>query len=126
MSTTATDQWRVYAVGDCDWWMGRSVDEVKEDVIIECGECDDEPRQLTAKEMHRLKYSIDDIDIVCECGAKLNELSPDWRYEGDAWGHYHGYPIGHVSVPRFRTFADELARRIKEGPKVELFATTEL
>lgn len=36
----------------------------------------------------------------CECGATAAETwfhTPgDWRWAGDHWQHYHGYPVGHV------------------------------
>lgn len=37
---------------------------------------------------------------ICECGAKLDPLSSEWRCAGSYWEHYHGYPIGHVAVFR--------------------------
>jgi hypothetical protein len=126
MSTTATDQWRVYAVGDCDWWMGRNADEVRDAVIGYYGDTEDEPIEMTAEEMQQKRYVLDYGEIACECGEKLDELSASWRNEGAmTWGHYHGYPIGHVTVRGVISFAEELERRIKAGPKVELFASTE-
>lgn len=34
---------------------------------------------------------------VCpECGASPVIDSYDWRWDGEFWQHYHGYPIGHI------------------------------
>jgi len=37
---------------------------------------------------------------VCECGEKANPMSPDWRWDGENWQHFHGYPLGHVTAER--------------------------
>lgn len=34
----------------------------------------------------------------CQCGAKFLPSDPTWRFNGRAWEHHHGYPIGHVEV----------------------------
>lgn len=50
------------------------------------------------------------------------------RWTGSAYEHSHGGQVGHfpaVNLKR-RTYAQELARRIAAGPKVEQFASTEI
>jgi hypothetical protein len=32
----------------------------------------------------------------CSCGEFMVANSPAWRWNGFAWEHHHGYPIGHV------------------------------
>lgn len=51
---------------------------------------------------------------VCECGAVGAGAAADWRWNGNAWEHHHGYPIGHVAATRLGN-APELLLRLLKG-----------
>ena len=126
---------RVFEMNDCDWHVARSLEEAKESYLGQVCNDDEnvrEARELTEAELDKLHYwdseSRDPMDFDhwrCECGAKADG---NCRWNGKAYEHHHGYPVGHVVMKNIsrRTFREELAKRIAEGLKApEMFATTE-
>ena len=39
-----------------------------------------------------------DTKWVCDCGAVMPGLDPDWRWNGRAWEHWHGAQVGHLEA----------------------------
>ena len=77
--------------------------------------------------MDMLEAIEDAPNWICECGkvcnpvgGSLNEAS-NWRWAGNHWQHYHGYPIGHIMVFRLKhrcqMIMDRLGRCKNEGYK---------
>lgn len=79
--------------------------------------------ELTDAELDKKKFRLGDgKEWECECGLKLQDgdarcVQPDMRWNGQAWEHHHGYPIGHVTMRDRISFREELERRIKAGPQ---------
>lgn len=36
-------------------------------------------------------------DWLCQCGAR-GTMDADWRWNGNAWEHYHDHPMGHAEA----------------------------
>ncbi len=103
------------------------MEEAKADCLTLYGndlEMIEEAREVTEEELQRLKYRLEEWE--CECGTKLNEAGADFRFNGRAWEHHHGYPLGHVEMRKELTFREALEQRIKKGSCVEMFASTEV
>jgi hypothetical protein len=46
------------------------------------------------------KWLRQSTEWLCECGARGDCLSGEWRWDGENWQHWHGYPIGRVIAVR--------------------------
>lgn len=131
--------WRVFKINDCDWWMACTLEQACDGYRDEYGvdgidvNPDDPPRVMTVEELDKLTFidreKYDPMEpgqweCLCGCGERCTLAD---RWSGHAYEHSHGYPAGHCETRNIhkRTFAEELARRIAAGPRVELFATTE-
>lgn len=129
--------WRVWVVNECDWWLGCTAEEVVKSARAAYALTDDdflsEPQMLSLGALETLTFidrekydpmEPEQWECLCGCGERCTLAD---RWNGHAYEHSHGYPAGHCETRNVhkRTFAEELARRIAAGPRVELFATTE-
>lgn len=129
---------KIWQMNDCDWWMAETRELAVADYAKWLGipieeEWTADVREMTDAELDRFTYT-DDAESYrvtdfhhwqCECGAMADNLC---RWNGYAYEHHHGYPIGHVLMRNIhqRSFRAELARRITAGATSEHFLTTEL
>jgi hypothetical protein len=127
-------EWHVYKLNDCDWWLAPSLEEACIAALIEYGgdnEMIDGAYQLSDAQLDKAMFRLGDGDEwECECGLKVQGgdarcCQADMRWNGSAWEHHHEYPVGHVAMRNKITFREELARRVKAGPEIEMFASTE-
>lgn len=56
-----------------------------------------------------------------ECG-ELPSLVSHWRWDGQSWAHYHGYPIGHIPTIRSKSL-DWVICGSESGPSARPFET---
>jgi hypothetical protein len=97
---------KVFQMNDCDWWMAPSLTQAIVGYVRHCGcTISDNP---DAEELHRFEGAeIDGARELTE--AELDSIT------------YHPDEARAVS----RTFREELALRVAEGARSEIFATTE-
>jgi hypothetical protein len=124
---------QVFDMDEVVWVVARSLAEAKRFYLSEF-ENDDlsGARALTDEEMQKFNYwDTEDRDPMahhhwkCECGEMADSMC---RWNGFAYEHHHGYPIGHVMMENIhcRSFAKHLEARIANGlDGPDWFATSE-
>jgi hypothetical protein len=76
-------------------------ENVSADVHCDCdGEGTDHWHIVARTSDALLDHLKDARNWLCECGQRCNPTEGDWRWNGTAWEHHHGYPIGHVPATR--------------------------
>lgn len=146
------DDWKIWDSGD-DTWLARTKHEaiiaclthygypvpdvVTESSLRELGEEEglydyDEVEPLSEESLdQRRMWSSENMEPTalehwqCECGA-MADLGCRWN--GSAYEHHHPYPVGHVLMKNIhhRTFRERLAECIAEGPKAEMFSSSNI
>lgn len=125
--------WRVFRMNDCDWYLARSLEEARAVAFRDYGDLEliEEARELTEEELDRVKFRLENWECAEGCEFRIAGdgkgcASPDARWNGAAWEHHHGYPIGHVAMRKEISFREALAREVKTNPRAGLFASTEV
>lgn len=134
MSEQTETPWKIFAMNDCDWWLSRSeaeaIETYQQHINDEGGDFGI-VTELNQEDLNRLQFIDEGHDLMepsqwqCECGEKGDAMC---RWNGFAYEHHHGYPIGHVMMEcsTKRSFQEELSRRVKEGiENPTIFASTE-
>ena len=49
---------------------------------------------------HLRTMLADAANWVCECGERCDPAASEWRWNGQAWEHSHGHPLGHIPATR--------------------------
>ena len=60
-------------------------------------------QQKSNKSTQLIQFLHDAKKFKCSvCGEIANPTNPDWRWNGENWEHYHGYPIGHMPAKKIK------------------------
>lgn len=128
---------KIWQMNDCDWWLANTAREATASLLETYGMTlddvsEDTPRELSDADLARLTFWDDEnrdpqdfSHWKCECGAVADA---NCRWNGSAYEHHHGYPVGHVLMKNIhaRSFGEELARQLTSGDtRPRLFASTE-
>jgi hypothetical protein len=68
------------------------------------GNCDRHPRGRRVPAILPVEAppQLKGVWRCAECG-EIPGLDSRWRWNGEAWEHHHGYPVGHVRADYFAT-----------------------